>query len=80
MDSIFDSIIILFTSVSQFIQVYVHRSGRTARGKAEGTTALLVAPEDLQGYRNICKTLNRGIMLFEDNYVCNSYCPLLIVK
>lgn len=41
-------------------ELYVHRSGRTARGRSsEGLSLLLVAPEDLKAYRNICQTLNR---------------------
>ena len=41
-------------------QLYVHRSGRTARAEMEGLSVVLVGPEDLKAYRNICKTLNRG--------------------
>ncbi|XP_064388325.1 ATP-dependent RNA helicase DDX24-like [Halichondria panicea] len=40
-------------------EVYVHRSGRTARGQREGLSVMLVGPEDLKAYRNICRTLNR---------------------
>ena len=45
------------------VQVYVHRSGRTGRGEEEGLSVLLVAPEDTLAYRNICKSLNRGVRL-----------------
>ena len=50
------------------VQVYVHRSGRTARGRREGLSVALVGPTDVQAYRNICRSLNRG--LFACVYVC----------
>ena len=43
-----------------YVQVYVHRSGRTARGRREGLSVALVGPSDIQAYRIICRTLNRG--------------------
>ncbi|XP_065831355.1 ATP-dependent RNA helicase DDX24-like isoform X2 [Oscarella lobularis] len=39
--------------------LYVHRSGRTARASADGISVMLVGPKDLQFYRGICKVLNR---------------------
>lgn len=41
-------------------QLYVHRSGRTARGHNEGLSVILVGPEDFKAYQNIRKVLNRG--------------------
>ena len=38
----------------------MHRSGRTARGRNEGISMILVAPEDLKAYQNIRRTLNKG--------------------
>jgi len=38
----------------------VHRSGRTARAKREGLSVILIGPEDVRAYRNICRTLNKG--------------------
>ena len=43
-----------------YIQLYVHRSGRTARAQREGLSVMFVGPEDLKSYRNICKSLNKG--------------------
>lgn len=40
-------------------ELYVHRSGRTARAKEEGISVMLVGPHDLPCYRNICRALNR---------------------
>ena len=44
----------------KYIQLYVHRSGRTARAQREGLSVMLVGPEDVKAYRNICKSLNKG--------------------
>ncbi|EDO48238.1 predicted protein [Nematostella vectensis] len=41
-------------------EVYVHRSGRTARASHEGLSVVLVGPEDLAHYRKTMKTLNNG--------------------
>lgn len=35
--------------------MYVHRSGRTARASAQGTTISLVAPQDEAYHKNICQ-------------------------
>lgn len=40
-------------------ELYVHRSGRTARALAEGLSVIFVGPDDVRAYRNICRTLNR---------------------
>ena len=36
------------------LQVYVHRSGRTARAGASGDSVSLVSPEDTQHHTAIC--------------------------
>lgn len=41
-------------------EVYIHRSGRTARAMHEGLSVVLVGPDDLASYRKIMKTLNKG--------------------
>ena len=41
-------------------QVYVHRSGRTARARSEGLSLMLVGPRDVRFYQQICKQLNKG--------------------
>ena len=48
--------------LSLFLQLYIHRSGRTARACREGLSVVLVGPEELGSYRKIMKTLNGGIL------------------
>lgn len=45
--------------VPRTAEVYVHRSGRTARAKSGGISVMLMEPRELHLYRKICKTLNR---------------------
>eukprot|EP00898_Chlorokybus_atmophyticus_P008311 jgi/Chlat1/8481/Chrsp80S09228 len=40
-------------------EVYVHRSGRTARAMADGCSIALVSPKDKVNYLKLCKALNR---------------------
>lgn len=42
------------------MQLYIHRSGRTARASREGLSVVLVGPEELGSYKKIMKTLNGG--------------------
>ena len=42
----------------------MHRSGRSARGSAEGSSIMLIGPEDVRSYRNICRALNRGTYMY----------------
>lgn len=42
-------------TVPFYAQVYVHRSGRTARASAQGTTISLVCPQDEAHHRSICQ-------------------------
>ncbi|KAH6581009.1 hypothetical protein BASA61_009270 [Batrachochytrium salamandrivorans] len=39
--------------------IYVHRSGRTARANSEGVSVSLVCPEELTTYKKICHTLHK---------------------
>lgn len=41
-------------------QLYVHRSGRTARAAASGLSMMLVGPDDMKTYRQICYVLRSG--------------------
>jgi len=41
-------------------ELYVHRSGRTARAAASGLSVMLVGPEDTKTYRQICSILRQG--------------------
>ncbi|ORX90635.1 P-loop containing nucleoside triphosphate hydrolase protein [Basidiobolus meristosporus CBS 931.73] len=40
-------------------EIYVHRSGRTARAKKEGISVALVCPEELSLYKKICHVLGK---------------------
>lgn len=57
---------VLNSAFSEFLQVprtselYVHRSGRTARAANEGLSLLLIGPEDLINFRKIYKTLEKS--------------------
>ena len=44
-------------------ELYVHRSGRTARARREGVSIVLIGPSEMTSYHNICKTLQRGLSL-----------------
>jgi len=41
------------------VDLYVHRSGRTARAKSEGLSLLLLSPEDVTKYILFCNQLNK---------------------
>uniref|UniRef100_A0A2R5LA45 ATP-dependent RNA helicase n=1 Tax=Ornithodoros turicata TaxID=34597 RepID=A0A2R5LA45_9ACAR len=45
--------------VPRTAEVYIHRSGRTARAQTAGLSVMLVEPKELATYRKICRTLNR---------------------
>ena len=41
-------------------ELYVHRSGRTARGSRDGVSVMLCSPEEQGVYKKICRTLKKG--------------------
>ncbi|RKO89308.1 P-loop containing nucleoside triphosphate hydrolase protein, partial [Blyttiomyces helicus] len=41
-------------------ELYVHRSGRTARAQADGVSVVLCSPEEVGVYRKICNLLKKG--------------------
>lgn len=49
--------------VARSPQVYIHRSGRTARAGAAGTTLSVVSPEDSEYHRAICS--NQSVSSFK---------------
>ena len=49
---------VLHYDVARSPQVYIHRSGRTARASQSGTAVSLVSPEDVAHHREICCHLN----------------------
>lgn len=50
-------------------EIYVHRSGRTARGNRTGNALLLIEPNELRLYNKVLQTLGRGLnkVLFHFN-------------
>ncbi|XP_023213362.1 ATP-dependent RNA helicase DDX24-like [Centruroides sculpturatus] len=45
--------------VPRTAEIYVHRSGRTARAMKEGLSLMLIEPKESFYYRQLCKALNR---------------------
>ncbi|CAO3703829.1 unnamed protein product [Rhizopus stolonifer] len=41
-------------------EIYVHRSGRTARANRDGISLLLAGPEEIKIYQKLCQTLRKG--------------------
>ena len=39
--------------------VYVHRSGRTARANSEGVSVMLCSPEEVKSYKKVCQSLGK---------------------
>lgn len=63
-----------------FLQLYIHRSGRTARANATGTTVSLVAPEDAHHHNLICSSLSSaGVKEVVSTYVCMYVCTCVYV-
>jgi len=50
---------VIHYQVPKTAELYVHRSGRTARASKEGLTVLLVDVQDAQFYQRICRNLCR---------------------
>ena len=50
---------VLHYDIARSPQLYVHRSGRTARANTSGTTVSLVSPDDVNYHGNICQLLGK---------------------
>jgi ATP-dependent RNA helicase DDX24/MAK5 len=42
-------------------EIYVHRSGRTARANREGVSLLLCGPDETKIYNKLCQTLRKNV-------------------
>ncbi|NXY77332.1 DDX24 helicase, partial [Glareola pratincola] len=51
---------VIHYQVPRTSELYVHRSGRTARATNEGLSLLLIGPDDLLNFRKIYKTLEKS--------------------
>ncbi|KAI8801229.1 P-loop containing nucleoside triphosphate hydrolase protein [Cladochytrium replicatum] len=53
--------------------IYIHRSGRTARAKSEGISIALVSPAEVTAYKELCRSLQRkGIDAFPVDHMAVS--------
>ncbi|XP_008054788.1 ATP-dependent RNA helicase DDX24 [Carlito syrichta] len=50
---------VIHYQVPRTSEIYVHRSGRTARAAHEGLSLMLIGPEDVTNFRKIYKTLKK---------------------
>ncbi|OAY71963.1 DEAD-box ATP-dependent RNA helicase 13 [Ananas comosus] len=48
-------------------EVYIHRSGRTARASADGCCIALISPSDKTKFYSLCKSLSKAIDRFRGN-------------
>lgn len=51
---------VIHYQVPRTSEIYVHRSGRTARATNEGLSLLLIGPDDMINFRKIYKTLEKN--------------------
>ncbi|XP_027725980.1 ATP-dependent RNA helicase DDX24 [Vombatus ursinus] len=63
---------VIHYQVPRTSEIYVHRSGRTARAAKEGLSLLLIGPDDVINFKKIYKTLekNEEIPLFPIEIKC----------
>jgi ATP-dependent RNA helicase DDX24/MAK5 len=50
---------VIHYQVPRSAEIYVHRSGRTARSTSEGLSVMLIQPEEINLYRKIIKTFKK---------------------
>jgi ATP-dependent RNA helicase DDX24/MAK5 len=64
---------VIHYQVPRSTQIYVHRSGRTARSNNQGLSVTLVSPDEMNLYRNILKSFNNrnNRLIFEQLKVFN---------
>ncbi|KAK4263620.1 hypothetical protein QN277_029009 [Acacia crassicarpa] len=58
--------------------VYVHRSGRTARASAEGCSIALISPKDTTKFASLCKSFSKDT--FQRFPLENSYMPEVLKR
>ncbi|XP_004509501.1 DEAD-box ATP-dependent RNA helicase 13 [Cicer arietinum] len=59
-------------------EVYVHRSGRTARASAEGCSIALISPKDTSKFASLCKSFSKDT--FQRFPLENSYMPEVLKR
>lgn len=50
---------VIHYQVPRTSEIYIHRSGRTARATSEGLSLMLIGPEDIVNFKKIYKTLQK---------------------
>ncbi|CAG0918502.1 unnamed protein product [Notodromas monacha] len=66
--------LIVHYDVPKTAEMYIHRSGRTARAFANGGSILLILPEEVEKYRKLCRSLGKESDL-KDYPVDGSFFP-----
>lgn len=51
---------VIHYQVPRSAEIYVHRSGRTARSNQEGLSVMLISPDEINLYRKIVATFRKG--------------------
>eukprot|EP01134_Creolimax_fragrantissima_P001078 CFRG1078T1 len=59
------------------VELYVHRSGRTARADAEGVSVIFLAPTEIAKYKKLCKSIDSKVDGFSEFPVDNMYMPAI---
>jgi len=54
-------------------EIYIHRSGRTARAQASGISVMLVSPGEVQAYKRISSVVGKNQDLIPDFPVDTSF-------
>jgi ATP-dependent RNA helicase DDX24/MAK5 len=49
----------IMTMFVMSVQMYVHRSGRTARADTDGCSIALISPADRSKYSTLCRALSK---------------------
>ena len=52
---------VIHYQIPRSAEIYVHRSGRTARLSKEGLSVMLVSPDEVSLYNKLIKTFKNGI-------------------
>ncbi|KAJ1930353.1 ATP-dependent RNA helicase [Tieghemiomyces parasiticus] len=50
---------VIHYQVPRAADIYIHRSGRTARGKTDGLSLMMLSPEEMRTYKKLCTLLKK---------------------
>ena len=51
---------VIHYQVPRAADIYIHRSGRTARAESEGASIILCGAEEVESFKKICHALGKG--------------------